>query len=248
MNPVLILTRNNLELTKKCVESIRAQDISTEIMVIDNGSSDDTPKWLQTTEFDGFCWLLNHGVSYGWNWGLRVLFAENKNADHVLVLNNDVVLPPWFYRALLKYKYPFVTGIAVDTMPTGEPEWCPVDSHPDFSAFLITRQCWETVGEFDERMMLYSSDQDYHLRGWFAGVPMMKANVPYYHVNSQTLKRASEEERAWINAQADKDRKFLSYKWGVSPGGSDYQALFSPENFGSRREPACDTNGKATQG
>ena len=33
MNPVLILTHNCLELTKKCVESVRAQDVEAYIFV-----------------------------------------------------------------------------------------------------------------------------------------------------------------------------------------------------------------------
>jgi len=45
MNPVLILTHNCLDLTKRCVESIRAQDIDITLQVIDNGSTDGTEEW-----------------------------------------------------------------------------------------------------------------------------------------------------------------------------------------------------------
>ena len=47
MNPVLILTHNCLELTKKCVESAKAQDIETvEFFFVDNASTDGTFDWI----------------------------------------------------------------------------------------------------------------------------------------------------------------------------------------------------------
>ena len=45
MNPTLLLTRNNLNLTKLCVESLRKQDIPTNIYIVDNGSKDGTWQW-----------------------------------------------------------------------------------------------------------------------------------------------------------------------------------------------------------
>lgn len=251
MNPVLILTRNNLELTKKCVESVRGQDIPTRIYIWDNGSTDGTREWLQDQYSDDKAiiplWLNggNEGVSKGWNEGLEFIFIPDRR-NHVLVLNNDAIIPPWFYRRLINYNQPFITGVAVDVMPTEQVPHCPLTPNPDFSAFLIRRDAWDRIGKFDEGMKIYSSDQDYHIRGWMAGVPMLKANVPYYHVNSQTLKRATPEDRAAIEQQANLDREELRKKWGVSAGGADYQALFIEENFGSQRGPSYDTNDIAT--
>src|ERR1700677_2915436 len=161
MNPVLILTHNNLELTKKCVESVRAQDVDdVTLRILDNASTDKTVPWFHELwksgyhEWSFFNFESNKGVSYGWNYGLREFF-DNNNADHVLVLNNDVIIPPWFYRFLLSYTMPsFVTGISIDTMeqiatPPGKTELVPF---PDFSAFLIHREAWNIVGFFDERM------------------------------------------------------------------------------------------------
>lgn len=229
MNPVLILTHNNLELTKRCVESVRRQDISVEdaIMIIDNGSTDGTADWLDmATDLDGFTWKNNKGVSKGWNHGLHTWFAENDDANHVLVLNNDVVLPPWFYRELLEYAYPFVSGVAVDYMPTERPDYSRPIPHPDFSAFLIARECWERVGPFDENMVLYAQDCDYHVRAHRLGVPLMKANVPFYHINSQTMKNAAPDERKWIELQADADREVFRQKYGCLPGTPEYAELF----------------------
>lgn len=250
MNPVLILTMNNLQLTQRCIDSIRAQDIPTRIIVIDNGSTDGTQEWLSGEKDILSCLKrVNEGVSKGWNEGLELLFYGSVRrlhfhltaevSDHCLVLNNDVVLPSWFYRKLLSCEGPFVTGVAIDTMPLNEPVIGPLTPHPDFSAFMIRKECWDRVGAFDESMVLYSSDQDYHLRAHFAGVFLGKANVEYFHVNSQTLKRSDPATRAQIHARANADREVLKAKWGVSAGGPDYCALFTEENFGSKRVPVA---------
>lgn len=225
MNNVLILTHNNLFLTRRTISSVLAQDIPTFINIIDNGSTDGTHEVFEPEIL--IAYASNKGVSRGWNDGLDVLFRR-EHADHVLVLNNDVVLPPWFFRYLLGYPTPFITGIAVDDMddirePATEQPLCP---HPDFSAFLICREAWEKIGEFDERMKLYASDCDYHIRGHRLGVSMMKANVPYFHASSSTLKNASPEERIQIEAQANADRAVFHSLYGCLPGTPEYNKLF----------------------
>ena len=228
MNPCLILTRNNLELTKKCVESVRGQDIQTYVSIWDNGSTDGTVEWLESQ--DGV-WHFeaesNQGVSFGWNKGLTAWFKQSW--EHILVLNNDTILPTWFYRHLLAYDFPFVTGVSVNQMSQieKEPELGLVPSaHPDFSAFLIHRECWDKVGPFDENMKHYASDMDYHARGHQEGIKMMNSGVPFYHERSSTIKNATQEDRQEIESQANKDRAAFRAKWGVECNSPDYQELF----------------------
>ena len=229
MNPVYMLTRNNLKLTKKAFESACVQDLETNIYVGDNGSTDGTYEWAR--KYGGLLFgsspdrAVNVGVSRGWNIGLNYLFASYR---HVLVINNDVCLPEGFYRDLLSYDVPFVTGVAMNTMeaamaPAGR---MPLEPHPDFSAFLIRLDCWEKVGPFDDRMKHYASDCDFHVRAHRMGIPLWKANVPYYHESSATLKYSSPEERAEINEQANKDRAVFKSLYGCLPGTPEYEALF----------------------
>lgn len=228
INPVLLLTRNCLDLTKRCVASLYSQDIATSVIVVDNGSTDGTLDWLQHghavdayTEFPD-----NRGVSYGWNFGLSFLFQEEE-AEHVLVCGNDTVLGPWTYSALLSANVPFVTGVDVGMNPLPEkPDVLPLSPHPDFSCFLIRRECWETVGSFDERMKLYASDCSYHVEAHRKGIPLWKASVPYNHERSSTLNRATPEERGAIHAQANADRQVFQSIYGCLPGTPAYEDLF----------------------
>ena len=227
MNPVLMLTRNNLALTMRAAASVMRQTRAM-LYVVDNGSTDRTQEAFFTNrslllaKFDH-----NAGVSKGWNTGLKVLF-EHLNYPHVLVINNDVILPPWFYVQLLAYDKPFVSGVSVDKMeqieqpaPMGD-----LQPHPDFSAFLLRREVWEKVGPFDESMKHYASDNDWHVQAHRAGVTLWKANVPFYHERSSTINLASEQERQEIQDQANKDRAVFARKWGVMPWGQGYDALF----------------------
>lgn len=238
MTPVLIVTKNNLELNKLCIESVRKQDVAVDIHVYDNNSTDGTREWIQQQpDITDHSQGKDLGVSAAWNLLLNTVLCD-WDLSVAFVVNNDVILPPWFIRELsansMLYRCEFITGIGVDSMeaishPAPYQPPCP---HPDFSSFALSRKVWDEIGPFDESMVLYSSDQDYHLRGWMKGVPMYKSNTPFYHVNSQTLKRSDPETRAAIEAQANSDRERLFQKWGVRAGSPEYSAMFSPENFG----------------
>ena len=229
-HPVLTLTRNCLDLTKRCLQTVCDQDVRVWPLVVDNGSTDGTKQFLDTMARETTLrrWNLqeNIGVSAAWNIGLRAVL-DGLHYEHCLVINNDVELPSWLYSELLSYDVPFVTGVAVDRRPTEKPERMPLTPNPDFSCFLIRREAWEKIGPFDETMKLYASDCDYHVRGHRLGLAMMKANVPYFHINSQTLKQANPEERAAIYAQADADRQVFQKRYGCLPGTKEYEALFS---------------------
>lgn len=230
MNPVLIPTHNNLELTKKCVASVHGQDIPTTIMFYDNGSSDGTSNWLpdNSDQKGDMAWRsqFNEGVSKAWNFGLNHLF--NVGAEHVLVINADTVLPPWFYFKLINYDVPFITGISADTMAAlrSPSSWVEPAVSPDFSAFFIRRDCWEKVGEFNVAMVNYCSDCDYHVRAHRLGIPLLNSGVPFYHERSSTIRLAGPQERRQLQLGADADREVFRGLYGCVPGDPEYARLF----------------------
>ena len=228
VNPCLILTRNNLELTKKAVESVYAQRLShVEPWIVENGSNDGTREWAIENGIILHAAPYNLGVSVGWNCGLSTLFDKWKR-EHVLCIGNDTILPEWFYQELLSYDVPFVTGIAVDDMEAirRPAQRMPLTPNPDYSAFLIKKEAWDKIGPFDERLVSYCGDCDHHLRGHRLGIGMWKANVPYFHLRSSTLNNASPRDRRVIQAQADADRARFMAMYGVIPGEPGYEELF----------------------
>lgn len=226
MNPVLLLVRDNLEMTKRCVESILAQDIPTILQVVDNSDHDDVKKWGHDNDIFIYSFRPQIGVSRGWNFGLNLLFGEGYS--HVLCPNNDTILSPWTYRMLLEMNLPFVTGVSVGDPNTlrQSSKWESPAPCPDFSLFAIRRDCWDAVGEFDDSMFLYASDCDYHVRAHALGIPLLNSGVPFYHERSSTIKLATPDDRRAIEQQANLDRAAFMRKWGCLPGTPEYAQLF----------------------
>jgi GT2 family glycosyltransferase len=241
MNPCLVLSHNCLALTKRCVESVKSQDIETEVLLYDNASSDGTGDWMRDhiqngygenkiSGLQGHFSDSNRGVSVGWNWGLNYFF--NHGAEHVCVVNNDTIWPSWFLSSLLSYNLPFVTGRETTYLADlAEPTGGELGTGPQFSAFLIRRDAWETIGRFDEAMVSWCSDLDYHYRAHRLGINCQSAPVLYYHERSSTINTAPPKEKRAMQMQADADRLELFRKWGAH-AGPEFHALFTPETFG----------------
>ncbi|MGB4661763.1 MAG: glycosyltransferase [Mobilitalea sp.] len=89
---IVIVTFNKLEYTKLCIDSILrfTNKDSYEIIVVDNASSDDTPKWLSSqNDLKVIINAENLGFPKACNQGIE---AIDKDCDSVLLLNNDTVV------------------------------------------------------------------------------------------------------------------------------------------------------------
>lgn len=90
---IVILTYNNLEYTKVCLESIEKYNKfkNYEIIIIDNNSSDGTKEFLKNT--DDIKYIINkenNGFPKGCNQGIEI--AERNN--DIFLLNNDTIVMP----------------------------------------------------------------------------------------------------------------------------------------------------------
>ena len=116
----IILNWNGFADTNECIESIRkidTKDFKLNIVVVDNGSTDNSITELQGLQdkiknFEIITNRKNLGFSGGMNVGIS--HALSKKADFILVLNNDIVVDKYFLSELLKTskKYQNI-GIAV---------------------------------------------------------------------------------------------------------------------------------------
>lgn len=232
MNAVLMLVRNALELTKRSIASVAAQDIPVNLFCVDNDSTDGTAEFFRDNRIWNYRASPQLGVSKGWNYGLRYFFETG--ADYVLVVNNDIVARPDAYRELLADGGPFVTCVGVNTFEESQKPFVKaIRPNPDFSCFLIRREVWERVGEFDESMVFYASDADMHVRMFQAGITAYTIGLPFYHVASGTLKNANHQDHLAIQRQADLDRETFEKKWGCKVGSREYYALFNQEPLDS---------------
>jgi len=212
-------------MTRACIESALAQDIGDVwLYAIDNASDDGTGDYLRTLGVRTT--VVGHrkpqGLHKVWNEALTLAF-DSLLLPHALVVNNDVILRTDTYRHLRDDGGLFVTGVGVGTyeeMKACDPT-CKSPG-PSFSCFLIRRECWERVGEFDEGMHAHCGDGDYHLRMHALGIEACSIAVPFGHVGSATIKYAEPEERDRLCRQADADRAYFMQKWGCAIGSDDY--------------------------
>ncbi|NNM51356.1 MAG: glycosyltransferase, partial [Pseudomonadales bacterium] len=102
---VIILTYNNLDLTRACLDSVleRSDYPNLEVIVVDNASSDDTPAYLEdyARRHQEVRIVLNQknlGFAAGNNVGLSISTGE-----FLVVLNNDTVVTHGWIMTLLRH-------------------------------------------------------------------------------------------------------------------------------------------------
>lgn len=238
-NWALIPVLNCLDYTKQAVEDLRSQDIPVSIAIVDNGSTDGTSEWAAKSVDVLLSFDENQGVARAWNLGLKLLF-EALGAEHVLVCNNDIRLRPETYRALLiPENAGFITPINVTTMERmlrheGLPEKDPImRGGPDFSCFLIKKDFYYELGEFDEGFeRAYYEDGDYDRRAFCKwGEHGRRDHIysvayPYVHFGSATIKNNPEVARL-NDVSFQKNRQRYIEKWGGLPGDEKYITPFN---------------------
>jgi GT2 family glycosyltransferase/glycosyltransferase involved in cell wall biosynthesis len=102
---VIVVTYNNLELTKACLESLdeHTNHKNLEIIVVDNASADGSPAFLKEWVANGPNRKLilnddNRGFAAGNNQGLAIA-----DGDFLVLLNNDTYVTPGWVRTLYRH-------------------------------------------------------------------------------------------------------------------------------------------------
>lgn len=99
----IILNWNQAALTIDCIKSLRknkSKKYELKLVVVDNGSTDDSLTRIKKTGVEIIETSANFGFAKGNNIGMR--YALDKNADYILVLNNDTEVGKNLLEKLLK--------------------------------------------------------------------------------------------------------------------------------------------------
>lgn len=101
---IIILTYNNLDKTRDCIESIRkyTDKNSYEIIVVDNNSTDDTKLFLE--EQDDIKVIFNES-NVGFPMGCNIGIANAEETYDILLLNNDTIVTKNWLSNLKKCLY-----------------------------------------------------------------------------------------------------------------------------------------------
>lgn len=167
--------------------------VDSELVVVDNGSDDDT---AQVIADSGFRYRLlrlerNEGYSVACNMGV-----EAASHERVLLFNNDVLVTEDFLAPLLTWPLDRVFAVGSRIVPAGSPLPPPqryarrqigVPSH----CCLLLRSAFLSLGRFD---LLFSpamwEEMDLGVRAWQAGrVVLVDYRSRVYHLTRATVKR-----------------------------------------------------------
>jgi hypothetical protein len=229
-----------VDLTVTAARDLLGQvDVQTRVLLISNGSSDES-----RGKFEAFAEACHPRVllwshdpplpSLSWTWNRALQFVWEAGGAEALVANNDIRLHPETYSLLLEAqkKHGALLTSAVNTGEMPEPYKFDLDSRggPDFSCFLISRECHLKYG-FDPNLTWFG-DNMLHRTMWLAGdgARIGSVLVPYKHMASQTIKGANPQLQEQLHRRFQADRDYYSRAWGGLPHNETYLRAFDPES------------------
>lgn len=239
---IIILTYNNLEYTRLCLESIYAftQTADFELILVDNASSDETPPYLKNFAAGkpNVKLILNRenaGFARGNNQG-----AAAAEGDYLVLLNNDTVVTEGWLSGLIRHlQDPGVGMVGPVTNAAGNESRIRVDyqgltgmqafarRHTQLHAgatfeirmlalfcAVLRRSVFEQVGPLDERFGYgMFEDDDYSLRLKEHGYRLLCAEDVFVHHWGSAGFSTNAFERYWRSFQ--ENRQKFEDKWGL---------------------------------
>ncbi len=197
---IVIPVFNRVDLTRQCLAALDASTPSHlyEVVVVDNGSTDETAAFLRRARAAGILRAVFPGENLGFGKACN-LGASLARGANVVLLNNDTIPGNGWLEALIEVAENQSVGIVGSRLlyPDGrlqhagiglqaeglpyhihrhEPaEYAPALVQRDYPAvtgasMLLRREVYEQLGGFDEMFQMYVEDVDLCLRAWDAGL------------------------------------------------------------------------------
>jgi GT2 family glycosyltransferase len=253
---IIIVTHDNLALTRLCLESVLRNTPypACEVLVVDNASTDGTPEFLQAlaAHHPDVRVILN-SQNLGFARANNQALAASRG-DHLVLLNNDTVVPPgWLTRLLAHLADPEVglvgpvtnfvgneARIEVTYTNIGEMELFAADRGrrharkladiPMLAMFCtaMRRDTFAQIGPLDERFGIgMFEDDDYTRRVRAAGLRVVcAADVFVHHVGQAAFKKLIAGGQ--YDALFEANRRSYEAKWGTWTAHRHGELVWSP--------------------
>lgn len=197
---VIIVNFNGRHHLEKCLPAVALTErVRTEVIVVDNGSDDDSLVWMRTHHPD--VRIIEIGANVGFGEGNRQGMLAARGAYAAFLNSDTVVEPDWLHVLVRALCLDPTIGAACSTLRLLEhPEilngrggsmsklgygydrhfGCPVDQDhdtattqevffPTAAAMLMRTHEFFDLGGFDEKMFMYHEDVDLGWRLWLLG-------------------------------------------------------------------------------
>ena len=206
-----IPTLNRMDLLYPAMLYYEIDFPNTEKFIVDNGNQD--LGWnlenISATIIEN---EKNVGVAASWNQLCKAIFKEH---EYALILNDDIYLgrQEWEINSFFDWleinlgiedKIGVINAITADFF-VGPKDWC---------AFIISKKCYEQIGEFDDRFFpAYYEDNDYAMR-----MKLMGKKLEIIPFLEPLVFRASDSMKKDSEIKGDESKKKYIEKWGGLPG------------------------------
>ncbi len=225
MKILTVIYNENNQQFNMALESWNTIPKEVEIVAVTNRivPSAEYPKNITYLENDENC------LAKAWNIGLKEIF---KTEDIAFVSGLDSICPTLEEMKLMAQRVKdlgvgFVS--ATPKVPGLGKEPVAHVKHGDgsFSFFCITKECFERIGDFDEKFKpAYFEDNDYLERLWQQNYTPIRLNsVQYTHVFQASVKYGKRANKAYGKFM-NKNLAYFRKKWGKTPDHLPLDIIF----------------------
>lgn len=191
----VIVTYNGMRWIDRCLQSIRQSVIPMVAVVVDNGSEDDTVKHIKANYPEVILLPQEENKGFGQANNIGIAYAMQKQATHILLLNQDAAIQPDALQILLQHDdgqhlltpiHMNGDGSCIDdnffqnTLLSMQPEKHEVKEVPYVNAacWLLPAEIIRQVGGFNPLFYHYGEDNNYIQR------------LQYYHFEIRLISDA----------------------------------------------------------
>jgi GT2 family glycosyltransferase len=206
----IIVSHNGLEHLKTCIEGVKAQSFKvTEILVVNNGSTDGTKEWLESLSGISFINQENLGSSGGQFSGMSYFFKKGYNfiwsLDHDIIPREDTLEKLLVYVEEINEDFGFLTSCMLDN--EGKIAWSNIPElekplpiltavlnkkpipvlSASFGSLLLPVSILGKVGLPCKKFFIWGDDAEFTLRmirAGYKGYMVMDSNAIHNQMNS----------------------------------------------------------------
>ncbi len=181
---IIVLQYNQSNSTLACLESLanlKYPDFN--VIVVDNASEIEHLKnaeyWIGLRNREGISnyklLVSNENLGYSGGNNIGIKYALERKTDHILILNNDVVVETNFLDQLLQSNAD-VVGVEERVVFGFQ--------HLSGVVLFVRRGVFEKIGFLDERYFLYYEDVEFSVRARKAGLRLELVKADFQHAVS----------------------------------------------------------------
>lgn len=209
MNKILavVVTYNRCNSLKECIKALKCQTHDCfDILVINNGSTDDTKEYLDSESSLYVIHQKNVGGAGGFYTGMKYMYDHNY--EWLWLMDDDGIPAPTQLEELIKFKDEswYLNALVIDKDDHSQFAFKPHDSsftptvarqqtslkgfvHP-FNGTMYKRELIEKIGLIKREMFIWGDEKEYTFRALKAGiVPTTITTAVHYHPTEKAIKK-----------------------------------------------------------